>query len=148
MHDRDAAAALQYESPSTVSGQNFCVDSCSDMTVCELDAADIEARGQIVELTVRLRSVCPGKRCALGVLLHETDTDGNEQPRGMKTLAVPARSEAHACDILVRHIRFVLPQELSLSTEGDSRRFIAHTTAHYIDVDSSCLCPARRRGCN
>ena len=141
MHERNYPAAFDYEAAQSVRTDTFALDACTDTTVCELEGAELEGRGRIVELSIRLHNVCPGKRTALGILLHETDESGQTQPRGMKTLIVPAHNEAHPCDVMVRRIRFVLPEELSLSTDGAPRRFVTHTIAHYIDVDATCLCP-------
>ncbi len=140
MYQDNYTAAFDYEAAQTVRSDSFVIDHCTDTTVCELEGVEMEHRGRIVELSVRLHNVCPGKRTALGVLLHETDGNGQTEPRGMKTLTVPAHSEGHPCDVMVRRIRFVLPEDLRLCPDSEARRFLVHTTAHYIDVDSSCLC--------
>ena len=112
MYQDNYTAAFDYEAAQTVRSDSFVIDHCTDTTVCELEAMEMEHRGRIVELSVRLHNVCPGKRTALGVLLHETDGNGQTEPRGMKTLTVPAHSEGHPCDVMVRRIRFVLPEDL------------------------------------
>lgn len=145
MYDRDYAAASEYEAAQDIRTDTFSMDHCTDTMSCELDGMELEHRGRIVELNVRLRSVCPGKRTALGILLYETDENGRSEPRGMKTLTVPSHNEAHPCDITVRRIRFVLPEDLRLCPEGEARRFAVHTAAHYIDADASCLCPLPAR---
>lgn len=145
MYQENYTAAFDYEAAQNMRTDSFALDHCTDSSVCELEGVELEDRGRIVELSVRLHNVCPGKRTALGILLHEADENGRTQPRGMKTLTVPAHNEAHRCDVLVRHIRFVLPEDLSLCASGAQRRFVAQTTAHYIDVDAACLCALPER---
>lgn len=118
------------------------IDGCTDTV--EFDACEIgmESLGRIVQLDVTLRNVCPHKRVALAVLLHEVDSCGNEYKRGMKTMTVPAHTRATCHDVTVRCIKFVLPEDLDVSGSTDSicncRKFKARFIAHYIDNDFEC----------
>lgn len=123
---------------------DVAVDGCTDTV--EFDAGDIcmEGLGRIVQLDVTLRSVCPRKRVALAVLLHEVDEGGNEHKRGMKVMTVPAHTGENCRDVTVRCITFVLPEDLDVS-DGTSaicnqRNFRARFIAHYIDHDYNCCC--------
>ena len=118
------------------------IDGCTDTV--EFDAGEIgmESLGRIVQLDVTLRNVCPNKRVALAVLLHEVDSNGCEHKRGMKTMTVPAHTRGSCHDVTVRCIKFVLPEDLDVSGTRDSicntRRFRARMIAHYIDNDFEC----------
>ena len=94
---------------------NFTVDGCEDYTVVDLGDTYLESTGRIVELNVTVRSVCPYKRVALGIILTEIDCNGSEHPRGVKTFTIPAHNYPACRDILVKCIRFVLPNDLSVS---------------------------------
>ena len=118
------------------------VEGCSDTV--EFDAGDIcmQSLGRIVELSVTLRNVCPNKRVALAVLLHEVDAYGDEHKRGLKTMTVPAHTRQGCRDVTVRCIRFVLPEDLDVSGSDtalcNERKFRARFIAHYIDNDFDC----------
>ena len=147
-NDRDMAfrcAADRYDG-----GESVAMDACADVMICELDDIVLESRGRIIELMVRIRNVCPGKRTALGILLSETDGNGGEESRGMRTMTVPAHNEPGCRDILVRSIRFVLPEDLSLCRENGQRTFSVRTVAHYVDLaeGESCALGGRYRSCS
>ncbi|MBQ9121048.1 MAG: VWA domain-containing protein [Clostridia bacterium] len=123
----------------------IAVDGCTDSI--EFDAGDIcvEGLGRIVQLDVTLRNVCPNKRVALAVLLHEVDASGGEHQRGIKTMTVPAHTREGCQDVTVRCLRFVLPEDLDVSDTTASicntRNFRARFIAHYIDSDfNGCTC--------
>lgn len=121
------------------------IDGCDDMI--EFDAGDIslESTGRILQLDVTLRNVCPRKRVALAVILNEVDMNGVEHKRGLKTMTVPAHTRESCRDIIIRCVKFVLPEDLNLSgcsVANDSvcgcRKFKARFIAHYIDNDFYC----------
>lgn len=121
---------------------DLAVNSCEDSL--EFDAGDLgmESLGCIVQMSVRLRSVCPNKRVALAAMLSEVDDEGLEYKRGMKTMVVPAHTHDTCRDINVRCIKFVLPESLNVSgdagTTCGARNFKARFIAHYIDHDFQC----------
>lgn len=118
------------------------IDGCEDSI--EFDAGDIgmESLGRIIQLDVTLKNVCPHRRVALAVILTETDLQGNEHKRGLKTVTVPAHNRTSCRDVLVRCIKFVVPEDLNVSGLTDSicgkRSFKARLIAHYIDNDFDC----------
>lgn len=121
------------------------IDGCADAV--EFDAGDIgmDGLGRILQVDVTLKNVCPYKRVALAVLLHEVDSMGNEYKRGLKTMTVPAHTRDTCRDVTVRCIKFVLPEDLDVSRTTESmcntRHFKARFIAHYIDNDvDSCCC--------
>lgn len=115
---------------------------CSDAV--EVDAGELElgGTGSILELDVTLRHVCPNRRVALAVLLTEMDEVGEEHRRGLKTMVIPAHDEEGCRDVVVRCIKFILPEALDVSGENDGgcnlRNCRARLFAHYIDTDFAC----------
>ena len=122
---------------------DFTVDGCEDYMVVDLGDTYLESSGRIIELNVTLKNVCPGRRTALGIVLTETDCSGAEHSRGIKTITVPAHSYPTCRDILVKCIRFVLPDasDVSCASGGGmcgSRNLKARVIAHNIDTDFKC----------
>ena len=102
----------------------------------------LESLGRIVQLDVTVRNVCPGKRVALAVILTEVDENGEEYQRGMKAMTIPAHDSPTCRDILVRCIKFVVPEDLDVSGNTgrlcNQRNFKARFIAHNIDTDYRC----------
>ena len=123
---------------------DLTVDGCTD--TIEFDAGDLvmDSLGRIVQVDVTLRSVCPNRRVALAVLLSELDNLDVEHKRGMKTMTIPAHTRETCRDVVVRCIKFVLPEDLDVSGDETSicnnRRFRARLIAHYVDFDFDCCC--------
>lgn len=118
------------------------VDGCTDSVVYDAGDLVMESLGCILQLDVTLRNVCPGKRVALAIVLTEVDDEDNEYSRGLKTMVIPAHTQASCRDVTVRCVKFVLPEELDVSGTADAlcndRRFVARFIAHYIDNDFVC----------
>ena len=116
------------------------VEGCGDMIEYNLGDLPLESVGRIMQLDVNLKNVCPNRRVALAVVLTELDDEDQSYPRGMKTVTVPAHTDEECRDILVRCIRFVLPEDLNVSTNGlcGTRNIQAQVFAHYIDHEFTC----------
>ena len=121
------------------------VEGCEDAV--EVDAGDVylASQGRIIQLDLTVKNVCPGKRVALAVLLTEVDGSGQEYPRGLKTVTLPAHDFPACRDIQVRCLKFVVPEDLSVSPDAargmcSRRSFRARSFAHTIDTDFAC-CP-------
>lgn len=104
----------------------------------------LESQGRILQLDLTLKQVCPGKRGALAVILTEVDENGQEHARGMKTVTIPAHDFPNCRDVLVKCIKFVVPEDLN-GTGGarcmcEPRSFRARVIAHNIDSDFCCCC--------
>ena len=83
----DCGVILQPEAcPAPVA---LTLDGCTDSMEFDAGTVALESLGSIVQLSVTLQNVCPNKRVALAAILTETDTQGQEYPRGMKTLLIP-----------------------------------------------------------
>ena len=120
-------------------------EGCED--ALDFDAGDLalDSLGRILQLSVTVKNVCPGKRVALAVILTEKNDKDEEFNRGVKTILIPAHSRTGCRDITVRCIKFVLPEVLDESGDPDAlcdqRHFRARFIANYIDSDFEC-CPA------
>lgn len=123
---------------------DITIDGCEDSVVFDAGDLALDSLGRILQLDVTLRSVCPGKRVALAVILTEVDGQDNEYPRSTKTMVIPAHTAPSCRDVTVRCIKFVLPEELDVSGSPDAlcdeRFFRARFIANYIDSSFLC-CP-------
>ena len=121
---------------------DFDVARCDDAVV--LDAGDVylESAGRIIQLDVRLKDVCPGKAVALAILLSEVGRDGQEIQRGMKAFTIPAHQSPTCQDVLVRCVKFVVPEGTAAdgtpNTLCRTRRFRARIIAHNVNSDYEC----------
>ena len=122
---------------------DLSIEGCSDAVLVDMGDTYLESMGRIVQLDVTIKNVCPGKRVALAAILTEVDENGTEYQRGMKAITIPAH-DAPACrDILVKCLKFVVPEDLNVSGGNnqsmcDQRNFKARFIAHYIDTDYRC----------
>ena len=94
-------------------------------------------------MDVTVKKICPGKRLALGIILTEVDAGGTEHQRGMKAITIPAHNYPTCRDVLVKCIKFVLPEDLAVTGGGrgtmcNARNFKARFIAHNIDTDFNC----------
>lgn len=106
----------------------------------------LESQGRILQLDLTLKQVCPGKRVALAVILTEVDENGQEHARGMKTVTIPAHDFPTCRDVLVKCIKFVVPEDLDGANGNtrpmcEPRSFRARVIAHNIDSDFCCCGP-------
>ena len=119
------------------------VEGCADAVLVDLGDTYLESQGRIIQMDVTIKNVCPGKRVALAAILTEVDQDGMEYQRGMKAMTIPAHSFPSCRDVLVRCIKFVVPEDLNLSQNAGKtmcvkRNFKARFIAHNIDTDYRC----------
>ena len=122
---------------------NLTVDGCQDSLVVDLGNTYLESLGRILQLDITVKNVCPGKRVALAVILTEVDRNGMEHQRGMKAITIPSHNYSGCRDILVKCVKFVLPEDLNVSgaaTDGlcSRRNLKARIIAHNIDTDYRC----------
>lgn len=132
-------ASLQYRLNGYSHMERIRTDSCSDILSCNLAEFQMDSRGRILEVNACIRAVCPGRRTAVAFELFELDESDAEHARGMKTLTLPAHNESGSRDILLRNIRFVLPEDDDMPCVNGERRFVVRSTIHYIDT--ICACP-------
>lgn len=119
------------------------LEGCADSMEVDMGDVYLSSLDSILELSVTIKQVCPRKRVALAVILTEVGKNGAEYQRGMKTMTVPAHNFSRCRDILVKCIRFVLPEDLDVSCCGtpckcDPRKFKVRLLANTIDTDFRC----------
>ena len=122
---------------------DLTVNSCSDAVVVDMGDTSLESLGRIIQMDVTIKNVCPGKRVALAAILTEVDENGMEYQRGMKAMTIPAHNASTCRDVLVKCIKFVVPEDLDVSGAStqamcNSRNFKARFIAHTIDTDFRC----------
>lgn len=118
----------------------FTVEGCEDSLLVDLGDTYLESQGRIIQVDATVKQVCPYTRVALAVILTEVDTDGMEYQRGMKAVTLPAHDFPGCRDIQVKCIKFVVPEDLSVSGGSlcSPRNFKARLIAHSIDTDYRC----------
>ena len=119
------------------------VTGCSDSLVVDAGDVDLESQGRIVQIDLTLKNVCPNKRVALAAILVEVDENGLEYQRGMKAMTIPAHTSPNCRDILVKCIKFVVPEDLDVSGNDtgsmcNARNFKVRFIAHNVDTDYRC----------
>ncbi len=122
---------------------DLTIEGCRDSVVIDMGDTYLESLGRILQLDVTVKNVCPGKRVALAIILTEVDSKGVEHQRGMKTITIPAHDFPNCRDVLVKCIKFVLPEDLDVSGGTpeaicNARNFKARVIAHNIDTDYEC----------
>ncbi|MBS5733824.1 MAG: VWA domain-containing protein [Clostridiales bacterium] len=116
---------------------------CQDSAVIDVGDVYLESIGRILQLDATVKHVCPGKRVALAVILTELDDHNIEHARGMKTITIPAHNDCCCRDVVIKCIKFILPEDLDVSGGKHNalcnvRNFKARFIAHYIDTDFRC----------
>lgn len=119
------------------------IGGCQDSVVFDMGNTMMESLGRLLHVNINLKNICPKRRVALAVILTEVDAHGDEHPRGMKFITVPAHSAVSCRDVLVKCIKFVLPEDLDVSggcpySICNPRHFKLRTIAHYIDNGYTC----------
>ena len=116
---------------------------CRDSLTVEAGDAALEGLGRMLFVDIRLRRICPNRRVALAVVVTEKDGAGREHQRGIKYFLVPAHHAPGCRDLLVKCVKFVLPEALDASggaTDAicNARHFEVRTIANYVDSDFVC----------
>ena len=108
----------------------FSSAPCEEQVCYDMGELSLNAQGRLVELGLTLRSVCPSRRVALGVLLEDGEEGGF---RSFKAFVIPAQCGKKCRDIRVEGIRFVVPDTRCHCL---SRDFTARAIANYMDTDA------------
>lgn len=123
--------------------QDIVVGGCSDSVVVDMGDVVLESLGRIVQMNVTVKNVCPHKRVALGVILTEVDAQGHEHARGMKALTIPAHHYPTCRDVVVKCIKFVLPEDETPCAQDamcGAHNLKARCIVHNIDTDFDFTC--------
>lgn len=123
--------------------RELTIEGCEDSIVVDMGDVDLDSLGRIIQMDVTIKNVCPGKRVALAAILTEVDKNSMEYQRGMKAMTIPAHDSPSCRDVLVKCIRFVVPEDLDVSGNPvniicNPRNFKVRFIAHYIDTDYRC----------
>ena len=114
------------------------LDGCSSYSEENAGKICMESTGSIISLNVTIKNVCPYKRSALGIILSEM-VEGIEVPRGMKALTIPAHYYPECRDVLVKGIKFVLPDTANRSTcKCIKRELQVRFISHLVDSGYEC----------
>lgn len=121
---------------------DVAIEGCQDAIEIDAGAIEMQSLGRILQLDVTLRNICPNRRVALAVILNELDDFDLEYKRGMKIMTIPAHTAPSCQDIIVKCVKFVLPEDIdavsSTNALCNQRRFKARFITHYIDNDFDC----------
>ena len=122
---------------------DVAMTGCQDVMVVDLGDTFLQSQGRILQLSVRIRDVCPDRRVALAMIVHEVDENGLEHPRGMKAMTIPAHTNTTCQDLAVNCVKFILPEDLDVSggtsvAMCNQRNLKVRVLAHYIDTDYAC----------
>lgn len=119
---------------------DLTVEGCQDSVLVDLGDVYLGSQGRIIQMDVTIQNVCPGKRVALAAILTEVGQDGMEHQRGMKAFTIPAHSAPVCRDVLVKCIKFVVPEDLNVAGTAmcSPRKFKARFLANNIDTDYRC----------
>lgn len=114
----------------------FSIPNCGDSIQYNAGDVVLESLGRVAEVDFTLRNICPNRRVAVAVMLNEVMPNDVEIKRGMKVLTIPAHNHPTCQDVLVKCIKFVLPEETA--TLCNERVFRVRMITHYIDYDYNC----------
>lgn len=123
--------------------KNVTIEGCEDSILFDLGDVYLESLGRILQFDVNVKNVCPNKRTALAILLDEVDTNGQSHSRGMKIITIPAQQSNSCKDILVKCIKFIVPEDLDVSggtptSLCNPRNFKVKVLANSLDRDFEC----------
>ena len=130
-----------YPEPCPVPAE-ITAEHCRDAVTAELPGAVLPSLGRIVTVTAVVKNVCPGKRVAAAITLSEEGEDGTLHPRGTKMILIPAQAGTECRDVVLKCVRFVVPEALDETGDPGSicneRHFRAGIFANYVDTDFVC----------
>ncbi|MGI5893940.1 MAG: vWA domain-containing protein [Candidatus Merdivicinus sp.] len=139
----EVSCAVEYCAEPCPLPEEIVMSGCQDILEYQLDNMSLMPSGRLLNLSIKLLHICPDRRVALGIVLSETDGNGEEHPRGFKAVTVPAHHAPGCRDVLVKCIPFVLPEDQNMVDRGDNfckeRRFFARVYANYLDFDDPCI---------
>ena len=121
---------------SASDGTHIYYESCDEHQSCDLGKTEMITSGRLMDVDLTLRNVCPGRRVALGVTVHERDSSGREYARGFKAVTVPAHQHKSCQDLDAPTLRFILPEDLRVENNG-RRHFVVRATTHYVDTSAN-----------
>lgn len=111
---------------------NFYYEKDENVKICDVGDLYVENNGKILELSMTLKSVCPDKSVALGIVLCKVNDDKSTSVQAVKTFIVPAVHGDKSEDIVVKGITFVIPCDEKCI---DCRQhFTVRIEKHYVGI--------------
>lgn len=118
------------------------INGCKDSIIFDSGDLELTSLGRILQIDITVKNVCPNKRVALAIILNELDNYDVEYKRGIKTLIIPSHNNQTCQDVLIKCIKFVIPEDLNtintLNPMCGARKFNVRFIANYIDFDYEC----------
>lgn len=109
---------------------------CEECVCADLGCTSLETSGRILNLSMTLKGLCPGKRVAVGILVSEVDACGNVYDCGFKTLVIPPQRSStggFCAPVRVRGMRFVVPDSIPGLPHCAKRTFLVRVFTNTID---------------
>lgn len=114
---------------AVMSSDSFCVDGCCEQVNRDLGLINIANLGQIINVSLTLRNVCPNRKIAIAITLVEIDQCCREHQRAFRVFEIQTPSTPCG-NLRVNNLRFAIPVENSCQ----KRRFRFLITANYSDT--------------
>ncbi len=102
---------------------DITVEGCSDYAEVELSDTYLKPHMRVIEIDVTVKDVRPGDRLPMMVSLAETGTGGYGYWRGTRSVTVPAHEFPTCRDVMIRRVRFEVPEDVNVSGRPVSRNF-------------------------
>ena len=109
-------------------------EPCESVKSVRVSQSLPDSEGRMLDVTLTVQNVCPGRRVFIGLSAHEVMEGGAEELRGFRALSLPAHHDGSAHAVDAPPIRFILPEEENVdSRAGRPRHFVLRAYAHYAD---------------
>jgi len=103
--------------------EDITVEVCSDNAEVELSDTYLKAHMRVIEIDVTVKDVRPGDRMPMMVSLAETGTDGHGYWHDTRAVTVPAHEFPTNRDVMIRRVRFEVPEDAKVSSRPFVRNF-------------------------
>lgn len=134
-----AAIRIGHCTEETPAGEtHLYFEPCESIKSVRITETLPDSEGRMLDVTMTLQNVCPGRRVFVGLSAHEVVEGGAEELRGFRALTLPAHHDGAAHAVDAPPIRFILPEEGS--RPGRPRHFVLRAYSHYAD-QAGCEAP-------
>lgn len=129
-----AASRIGPRAPGVSAGETHVYfDACESRKEARVVQPLSWDEGRALDVSLSIPDVRPGRRVAVSVGVYEAREGGGEEPRGFRAFLLPAREGDGPGAADAPALRFILPEENSLSEAGRPRHFVLRVYAHYAD---------------
>lgn len=126
---RSCACTTNIGGDAILSSDSFCVEGCCEQVNRDLGSINIANLGQIINVSLTLRNVCPNRKIAVAITLVEIDQCCHEHQRAFRVFEIQTPSTSCG-NLRVNDLRFAIPVENACQ----KRRFRFLVTANYSDT--------------